>query len=111
MALILVADDQAEILDICRMHLMGKGHHVMTADDGVQATRIAQEALPKLILTDIHMPNSYGPTVYTVLQNSPRTENIPIKVVVTVEDDAARGSSRTARAAKPRREPSKRHAR
>ena len=53
---ILLADDDAMILDVLRYQLEKEGYQVLTAEDGQQALDLAQTGQPDLVLLDVMMP-------------------------------------------------------
>jgi two-component system, cell cycle sensor histidine kinase and response regulator CckA len=61
-AVILLADDDAPVLEIARIILERRGYRVITADSGPAALRIAlrMEEAPDLLLTDLVMPEMSG---------------------------------------------------
>ncbi|MBV8881429.1 MAG: response regulator, partial [Planctomycetaceae bacterium] len=76
---ILLAEDLETVRRLTRAVLEGEGYTVLTAEDGVEAAKVA-EAHPgpiHLLLTDIVMPNMSGPELALQLRRS-RTE---IKIV------------------------------
>ena len=75
---ILVVDDDAEMLEAVRLRLGAGGHVVRTAADGVQATRLALNETPDLVVLDIGLPGGDGHTVASRLRTDPRTREVPI---------------------------------
>jgi two-component system OmpR family response regulator len=73
---ILAVDDQPLNLEILREML--DAHSVRTAQDGSEATQVAQEFLPDLILLDVMMPGMDGPSTLRALRAEPETAHIPI---------------------------------
>ncbi|NVK18773.1 MAG: response regulator [Methylocystaceae bacterium] len=65
MANILVADDMTEILLIYEQTLMAAGHTVVTAKNGLEATKHLTTRDFDLVVTDIYMPKSDGMEVAT----------------------------------------------
>ena len=89
MALIMVADDNAEIVDLLKDYLESRGHQVVTVGDGMAAAEKAQTWKPQLILCDIQMPNVYGTTTYSILRRNPETKDTPIIFITGVPLEAA----------------------
>ncbi len=75
---ILVVDDDVEMLEAVRLRLGAGGHVVRTAADGVQATRLALNETPDLVVLDIGLPGGDGHTVASRLRTDPRTREVPI---------------------------------
>jgi CheY-like chemotaxis protein len=84
MALILVADDSPEILQLVKDILESSGHQVAMASDGVQMIEQAKNLRPKLIVADIMMPGAYGSSAYKSLQDDPYTKGIPVIFLTAV---------------------------
>ena len=57
---ILLADDDAMILDVLRYQLEKEGYQVLTAEDGQKALDLAQTGQPDLVLLDVMMPKLQG---------------------------------------------------
>lgn len=75
---ILVVDDEPEIVESLTMRLESDGYDVLTAADGVQATRIALDEGPELIILDIGMPSKSGHDVVRSLRDAKKTCSIPV---------------------------------
>ena len=52
---ILIADDSEEIIEILQILLTGEGYEVVTAGDGEEAVRLADDTID-LIILDVMMP-------------------------------------------------------
>ena len=72
---ILLADDDAMILDVLRYQLEKEGYQVLTAEDGQQALDQAQTGQPDLVLLDVMMPKLQG---WEVCRELRRTSEVPI---------------------------------
>lgn len=72
---ILLADDDAMILDVLRYQLEKEGYQVLTAEDGQQALALAQAAHPDLVLLDVMMPKLQG---WEVCRELRRASTVPI---------------------------------
>lgn len=57
---ILAVDDDEAILNILHTSLSQAGYRVLTARDGEEACRVAQEKKPQLIIMDVMMPGCNG---------------------------------------------------
>lgn len=60
MAQILIVDDDSNIRHLFRCLLERAGHKVTEADDGEIALKMLYEIPPKLLITDVLMPNKEG---------------------------------------------------
>lgn len=76
--LILVADDEEDIKVILKVYLESTGFEVVTAYDGLDATAVAREKKPDLILMDIMMPVIDGIEVTKQLKADAATRDIPV---------------------------------
>ncbi len=84
----LVVDDEAPARDAVRDFLIREGHDVATAEDGVEALRVAEEHAPDVVVTDLQMPNMGG----IELLNKLRAQDAELPVIVMtglVEVEAA----------------------
>lgn len=75
---VLVVDDEPEIVMIVSMLFKSRGYEVMTAETGVQATQIAIEERPDLLILDVSMPKGDGHYVANQLSRLEETRSIPI---------------------------------
>lgn len=57
---ILVVDDEPDIVEILTYNLKKEGYEVESAEDGIQAVKLAKKFNPDVILLDIMMPNQDG---------------------------------------------------
>lgn len=57
---VLVVDDEPDIVEILTYNLQKEGYKVASANDGIQAVKIAAKFKPEIILLDIMMPNQDG---------------------------------------------------
>ena len=78
MPTVLLVDDEEVNIYALKIILESRSYQCLTASSGVEALRIAVEALPDAILLDIQMPGMDGYEVCQQLKKDPRTEPIPI---------------------------------
>jgi len=81
MALILIADDSPTEIFVIKKMLEKHNHQIITAEDGVQAVEITLNKKPDLIIMDVVMPNLNGFQATRRLSKDPETQNIPIIIV------------------------------
>jgi CheY-like chemotaxis protein len=86
MARILVVDDEPSIVKLVKTTLVGRGHTVDEAFDGVEAIAQAKLHHPDLILLDIMMPRMDGTEVRKRLLADPVTKDIPVIHLSAVGD-------------------------
>jgi len=75
---ILIVDDSATIRKVLALTLNKNGYRVIEANDGPEALKIIQAAVPDLVLLDINMPMMDGYQVCRILKSDPRTRKIPV---------------------------------
>jgi CheY-like chemotaxis protein len=74
--LILIADDDADFLQILASKLKASGFWVAEASSGDDAVEKAENLVPDLIILDINMPRGNGTEALVDLKKSPTTQNI-----------------------------------
>lgn len=57
---ILVVDDDLNIIELIKYNLINSDYKVITANDGLEAIRLAKEEIPSLILLDLMLPGADG---------------------------------------------------
>jgi len=57
---ILLVDDEPDILEIVGYNLTAEGYNVITAENGVEAIKMAKKKRPQLIILDVMMPEMDG---------------------------------------------------
>lgn len=77
MARLLVAEDDAAILEAVAYNLEREGHEVVRAADGVTALELSRSADPDLIVLDLMLPRMSGLDVCRVVR-----EERPVPIVV-----------------------------
>ena len=85
-AVVLVAEDEALLLELMRRRLTNLGHEVVTAENGRVALEIARARSIDLVLTDIKMPELDGIALLKELKADDRTRDVPVIVVSTQGD-------------------------
>ena len=74
---ILIVDDKQSSRDLLRAILDDK-YLVLEASDGEEALSMAFEAIPQLVILDIHMPKRDGFGVVRELRKDPTLQDVPI---------------------------------
>lgn len=87
---ILVIDDAPESLQRLSSTLREQGWRVSVATTGRQGFHRAQALSPDLILLDVQMPDMDGFATCRLLQESPRTHDIPVIFLTAAGDDEQR---------------------
>ena len=82
--LILAVDDSMSMRQLVRATLLGAGYEIAQAANGVEALEYAKtHAAPRLVLTDINMPDMDGLTLVRELRALPEYRHIPILMLTT----------------------------
>ncbi|MCD7099753.1 twitching motility response regulator PilH [Stenotrophomonas sp. MMGLT7] len=90
MARILIVDDSpSQLLGIQRI-VEKLGHETITAADGAAGVEAARASLPDLVLMDVVMPNLNGFQATRTLKREPATQDIPVVLVTTKDQDTDR---------------------
>lgn len=84
---ILLVDDEADLVELIKLHLEKTGYEVIAAQNGLEALEKAREEKPDLVILDVMLPKLNGYEVCTLLKQDPRYQNIPI-LVITARGEA-----------------------
>lgn len=87
-ARILVADDDPALCLLLQETLQDAGYEVLTAGDGDQLVRLAQDTVPDLLLVDLMMPLMDGFEAIRQLRNDTRTAHLPM-IILTARSASA----------------------
>ena len=84
---ILVVDDQEPVRDLIADILVGDGHDVRTAENGVEALRLLGEQEYDVILSDMMMPEMDGQQLYgEIARRWPRIAGRMVFVTAQAEE-------------------------
>jgi two-component system sensor histidine kinase/response regulator len=81
MRTVLVADDEAAILEVFSEIISGLGHQVVCARDGEEALRLARAHQPDLIVSDYMMPRRTGVELLRELRTEAPLAQVPFILV------------------------------
>jgi len=84
--IILVVDDLPDNRNLLARILQSDGYKVLTAESGMEGIRIAEEALPDLILLDVSMPVMDGIEACERLKKIERTREIPVIFISALDE-------------------------
>ena len=84
---ILIADDEADILEIIQYNLQSEGYTVFTAKNGNEAIDLAKKHQPDLIILDIMMPGKNGIEVCNILRLQPVFNDTLIIFLTALSDE------------------------
>jgi len=82
-ATILIVDDSIAVRQSTRFILEQNGYSVLEASDGVEALKVLSGNEPKMVLTDVNMPNMDGITLVKKIRETTGGKFIPIIVLTT----------------------------
>lgn len=83
---ILVVDDEDNILELLRFNLENSGYKVLTAQNGIDALKIAKTETPDLILLDLMLPGMDGYDVCKEIRRDNNISNTPI-IMITAKGE------------------------
>ena len=87
MANVLAVDDSKVMRDMMKVVLEKHGHIVETAEDGLEALKMAKQKKFDIVFSDINMPKMSGISLVGKLRELPGFEHIPILMVTTENAD------------------------
>ncbi|SHJ31731.1 response regulator transcription factor [Aquimarina spongiae] len=84
---ILLVDDEPDILEIVGYNLTAEGYNVLTAENGVEAVKIAKKKKPHLIILDVMMPEMDGIEACEQIRKVPDLQNTIITFLTARGED------------------------
>src|SRR5438067_2658659 len=84
---ILLIHDSEITLAMEKSVLEARGYEVQAANNLVEFEKLLGSFKPDVILTDIHMPEAKGTDICRTLKNEYNTQNIPIVLFSSLNDD------------------------
>ena len=78
---VLIADDDPDLVSLIALRLTKAGYTVLTASDGEEALKMAEEFLPDLAVLDVMMPKLTGLDVTRRLREKPETQHILVMLI------------------------------
>jgi two-component system alkaline phosphatase synthesis response regulator PhoP len=84
---ILLVDDEVDILEFISYNLEKEGFKVYTAQNGVEAIKIAEKVLPDLIILDVMMPEMDGIAACEEIRKIPILQNTLIAFLTARGED------------------------
>lgn len=84
---ILLADDEADVLDFMKYNLERDGFEVYTASNGIEAIESAKKHLPHIIILDLMMPKLDGILTCRELRNLPQFKTTIITFLTARDED------------------------
>jgi len=80
-SVILIIDPEQHISELIHMGLQHENLQIVSAPDGIEGIRLAQQIQPALIITELLLPYIDGFEVCRRLRNHHKTRDIPILVL------------------------------
>ena len=87
---ILVVDDNDMNLILLSKILEMEGYQVMTALNGMEAIRLAEQQMPDLAILDVMMPDMDGYELCRKMRQPPFNKNMPIVMLTAMSGDKDR---------------------
>jgi diguanylate cyclase (GGDEF)-like protein/PAS domain S-box-containing protein len=84
---VLVVDDSAVVLKFMTRLLSGRGHTVVTAQDGLSALDILKKFTPDVLFIDLIMPNIDGEKLCRIVRNMPGLGDTYIVIFSSIESE------------------------
>ncbi|MBN1845532.1 MAG: response regulator transcription factor [Sedimentisphaerales bacterium] len=85
---ILIVEDEEDIQELVRYHLVREGYQVLRADTGEEGLAQAESQLPDLLILDLMLPGLNGLEVCKRLKNQAATQDIPIIILSAKGEEA-----------------------
>jgi two-component system alkaline phosphatase synthesis response regulator PhoP len=83
---ILLVDDSRFLRRAAELALRKAGYEVITAADGDEALKAAQDRVPSLILLDMMLPKLSGLEVLRALKQNAATKDIPVIILTSLSE-------------------------
>jgi len=84
---ILLVDDEVDILEFISYNLEKEGYKVYTAQNGVEAIKLAEKKTPDLIILDVMMPEMDGIAACEEIRKIPSLQNVVIAFLTARGED------------------------
>jgi two-component system phosphate regulon response regulator PhoB len=84
---VLVVEDDASMRALLRLFFTLEGWEVLEAGDGIVACELLRQALPQVVVSDVHMPRMGGLELLAALKSDPMTCDLPV-VLITGDEQA-----------------------
>jgi CheY-like chemotaxis protein len=78
---ILIAEDDELLRALLSEFVSGLGHEVESAGNGKELVRLALEARPDLVITDLHMPEMCGSSMIAMMDMYRDLAGLPVIVI------------------------------
>jgi CheY-like chemotaxis protein len=89
MARILVADDEADVRQLCRDVLERSGHQIVEAATGAETLDFLKSDTADLVILDVMLPGVDGYTIQLEMAKDEKTRRIPVIVLTALHPTKA----------------------
>ena len=86
---VLLVEDDRSVRRYLEVTLQRSGYRVLTAEDGLEAMKVAMSSAIDVVVTDAIMPNLSGQQLAAFLRKNPKLSSIPIVLLTGQENRAA----------------------
>ena len=94
MATIMAVDDAYSMRGLVQGILEGEGYDVVTAEDGVEALKLARKQHIDMAVVDVHMPNMNGISLVSKLRRLAEYKTMPILMLTTESSEYRKNKAR-----------------
>ncbi len=84
---ILLVDDEEDIIEFLSYNLIQEGFNVCSANNGIQAIKVAKKEKPHLIIMDVMMPEMDGVTAVEEIRKIPELDDTLIVFLTARSED------------------------
>lgn len=85
----LLVEDDRSVRRYLEVTLQRSGYRVVTAEDGLEAMKLAMSSAIDIVVTDAIMPNLSGQQLAAFLRQNPKLAKLPIVLLTGQENKAA----------------------
>ena len=93
---VLLVEDDRSVRRYLEVTLQRSGYRVLTAEDGLEAMKVAMSSAIDVVVTDAIMPNLSGQQLAAFLRKHPKLSSIPIVLLTGQENRAASATGEVA---------------
>ncbi|HNW44383.1 MAG TPA: response regulator [Elusimicrobiales bacterium] len=83
---ILLAEDDGPVRELMTEFLTDLGHEVTAVENGQELVKLALDARPDLVVTDMHMPEMAGNSMIAMIDMYPPLAGVPVIMVTGASD-------------------------
>lgn len=88
---VLLVEDDRSVRRYLEVTLQRSGYRVLTAEDGLEAMKLAMASAIDIVVTDAIMPNLSGQQLAAFLRKNPKLSTVPIVLLTGQENRTASG--------------------